>query len=199
FISCLYNLQSCDKNDWEWYYDFYYGNCYRFNTGLNSNGQKTKIKSSNYPGKFNGLMIELFVGIPNDQKTLSLTTGAHIFVDDNSFKPTFGIGFGVSPGYSTDIALERIKTKQMPKPYSECIENLGSIDSEYYRKVIRSNLTYRQSECLSSFFYFEINEKCKCSPMDNNFVVDEKNPCDTLEEQNCANIVTQELVSSNFK
>ncbi|RNA24440.1 amiloride-sensitive sodium channel subunit gamma-like isoform X4, partial [Brachionus plicatilis] len=79
FVSCLYNLQPCDQDVWEWYYDYYYGNCFRFNTGKNSKGENTQIKHTNREGKSYGLMIELFVG---SQKTLSYSNGAHIFVDD---------------------------------------------------------------------------------------------------------------------
>lgn len=32
-LSCTYNMNSCTANDFEWYYDAYYGNCYKFNTG----------------------------------------------------------------------------------------------------------------------------------------------------------------------
>lgn len=32
-LSCTYNLKSCSADDFERYYDFYYGNCFKFNSG----------------------------------------------------------------------------------------------------------------------------------------------------------------------
>jgi hypothetical protein len=32
-LSCLYNLRPCSTNDFVWYYDVLYGNCFRFNGG----------------------------------------------------------------------------------------------------------------------------------------------------------------------
>lgn len=44
FISCLYDLQDCNENEWIWYYDLYYGNCFRFNTGYDTNGNQIPLK-----------------------------------------------------------------------------------------------------------------------------------------------------------
>ncbi|RNA36501.1 acid-sensing ion channel 2 isoform X1 [Brachionus plicatilis] len=201
-ISCMFNLQQCSENDWEWYYDYFYGNCHRFNTGKNLKGEKIDIKYTNNAGKYNGLMVELFTGIPNNHKTLSLTNGAHVFIDDNSFKPITQGGYDVATGFSTNLAIERIKTKLMPQPYSECIQNLDSIDSfdsEYYRKVFRSNLLYRQSDCFEAFQLSEIYKNCSCDEMGNNLVYENNNTCDTFTEQLCAITITQKLLETNFK
>lgn len=32
-LSCTFSLLPCSVNDFEWYYDMFYGNCYRFNSG----------------------------------------------------------------------------------------------------------------------------------------------------------------------
>ena len=32
-LSCTYNLKPCSADDFESYYDFYYGNCFKFNSG----------------------------------------------------------------------------------------------------------------------------------------------------------------------
>lgn len=56
-MSCIYNGMSCADDDFEWYFDFNYGNCYKFNGGKNK-----PLKYSNQQGKFNGLTIEYFLG-----------------------------------------------------------------------------------------------------------------------------------------
>ena len=38
-----------------------YGNCYSFNTGLNSSGHSVDIQTISKPGNINGLKLELFM------------------------------------------------------------------------------------------------------------------------------------------
>ncbi|RNA05870.1 acid-sensing ion channel 4-like [Brachionus plicatilis] len=86
----------------------------------------------------------------------------------------------------------------MPKPYSECIENLEDIDSEYYRKVIRSNLTYRQLDCFDAYISDEIYKKCGCELLLSNLIV-EKKPCNTYQKQLCGSDLFKEIIESNYK
>ncbi|RNA32454.1 acid-sensing ion channel 1-like [Brachionus plicatilis] len=198
FISCLFSFQPCDQKNWTWYFDSEFGNCYRFNEYQISN----EVKKSFQAGKFNGLMLELFVGIPDNQSTLSLSTGAHLFINDNLVKPRIGKGFQVSPGSYSNIIIERIKNMQMPKPYSDCVDNLDTIysfDSEYYREVFRSNLTYNQIECLNAYIHSKIYERCKCDDMTSNLIIDNGNLCDTFEKQLCSINIRKEITTSNYK
>ncbi len=45
-ISCRFNTQPCDMSLFSWYFDSYYGNCFRFNSGNNSQGQQVNILES---------------------------------------------------------------------------------------------------------------------------------------------------------
>ena len=56
-FSCFYNGQKCTDDDLDWYYDFNYGNCYKFNAGIVKG-----LKISNQPGEFNGLTFLYFLG-----------------------------------------------------------------------------------------------------------------------------------------
>jgi hypothetical protein len=57
-LNCYFNGASCDANDFTWYYDTLYGNCFTFNSGFDANGQKIPLKTANRPGQFNGLYLE---------------------------------------------------------------------------------------------------------------------------------------------
>lgn len=46
-ISCNFNWKDCSIEDFEWYYDIIYGNCYRFNSGRDMYGNITK-KENNF-------------------------------------------------------------------------------------------------------------------------------------------------------
>jgi hypothetical protein len=67
--------------------DYNYGNCYRFNSGKDQDGQKLDLKVSKQAGKFNGLKIILF--LPNNDvvQTFSLSNGLHIMINNQSFMP----------------------------------------------------------------------------------------------------------------
>lgn len=72
-LFCKYEYTNeCNENDFLWYYDFRFGNCYRFNTGYNFTGHSVPIKVSTSPGYMNGLIIETFIGIENNEKNLDI-------------------------------------------------------------------------------------------------------------------------------
>ena len=67
-ISCEYQGVNCSASDFYWYYDYNYGNCYRFN-GLDlsqtvpSPGYNAKsVRQSSKAGWRNGLMLEIYAG-----------------------------------------------------------------------------------------------------------------------------------------
>jgi hypothetical protein len=43
FISCIYNQLPCNMSLWVWYWDSYWGDCYRFNSGEDSAGLAAPI------------------------------------------------------------------------------------------------------------------------------------------------------------
>ena len=86
-LSCMFSSASCTSSDFEWYYDVIYGNCFRFNSGTNAS-----LKTSTNTGKMNGLKLELYVGSANKLEYRH-NTGAHIFIHNNTAKPTPYEGF----------------------------------------------------------------------------------------------------------
>jgi hypothetical protein len=67
-ISCSYNHEICDiENDFSYYYHYFYGNCYQFNSGYNLLGHKVSVKNSSSQGLFNGAVIDLFIGFESHQ------------------------------------------------------------------------------------------------------------------------------------
>ena len=62
-IKCKYNSNYfCNVNDFVWYYDYIYGNCYRFNIGKDFNNTLIKLKYINNPGKMNAFQLDFFIG-----------------------------------------------------------------------------------------------------------------------------------------
>ena len=48
---CIYNKNKCDEDDFEWYFDFHFGNCFKFNSGYNRSGHEIPLKYSTIPGE----------------------------------------------------------------------------------------------------------------------------------------------------
>ena len=164
-ISCFFGLNYCDENDFIYYYDFMYGNCYKFNTGKYLNGSDEELKTISKIGKQNGLMLELFVGNANNPKSLSIFSGAHIFIHNDSLTPSTYEGIDLNVGTSTNIAVHKSYISKLPKPYSDCTENLdkmNSFDSELFRAIIKSNNSYRRVDCLNLCYQKKLLDQCGC-------------------------------------
>ncbi|RMZ95378.1 acid-sensing ion channel 4-like [Brachionus plicatilis] len=162
----------------------------------------SEIRNTVQPGSYGGLHVELYVGVPDDENTMSYSQGAHVFIDDNHFLPLRGEGIALAPGTFSNIVFKRTMTKLKPQPYSECIDNLKNIDSfdsEYYRKVFRSNLTYRQIECFHAYIQSEIYDKCKCDDINFNLIAEHSAPCLTIDQQLCGLVTYNKITLSNYK
>ena len=73
-LTCVFNGNPCTVDDFVWFYDAYYGSCFKFNTRIPKN---SKIFS---PGNVGGLEIEVLL---SDQLN-STINGLHIFVNNVS-------------------------------------------------------------------------------------------------------------------
>ena len=60
-FTCSFNNQPCTSNDFIWKFDRYYGNCWVFNSGYNSNGEMVDFKMSSMSGENYGLILQFYV------------------------------------------------------------------------------------------------------------------------------------------
>lgn len=98
-ISCKFDLELCNSSQFEWYYDFFYGNCFKFNSNGNLNVTKT--------GKYAGLNLELFVG-SKSLYNLAIEKGVHIFINNKTVGINAFDGYDVPVGQNINIALRKI-------------------------------------------------------------------------------------------
>ena len=115
-LSCSYNIGPCSVDDFEWYYDIMYGNCYKFNSGKYRNGSTAPIRKSSKAGSINGLSIELFLYKTSNPLSLSSENGAHVLVHNKSVKPAFFEGVSVASGSNVGIEIDRSFTYHLEKP-----------------------------------------------------------------------------------
>ena len=175
-IKCIFAFDNCNlTNDFEYFYDNIYGACYRFNSGVNMLDESTDRKYVSKNGIWNGLSIEFFIGNLNDnQNYLSQSNGFNIFISSEPLDSDSNEGINLSPGTSTKIILKKFTQTKQPKPYSECTNNLNSIDSfnsDCFRKTMMLNKTnYRYDTCYNICLQKFVADNCNCQYFDMNVV-----------------------------
>lgn len=81
-ISCSFTYL-CNSSDFIYSFNSYYGNCYSFN-GYYLNGTKKEIKTVTKAGFLDGLFLELYVGYPVSPYSVSISSGVHVFIDNQT-------------------------------------------------------------------------------------------------------------------
>jgi len=155
FRICMYDFGfACNESDFEWYYDFYYGNCFKFNPNETIKSYKT--------GKISGIHMEIDVGADYPLPWLS-ESGVHVFIHNKSHRISMYQGIDAPAGKSTNIAIKREFSNKMEKPYSDCVKDLETYSSKYYQMLKNAKLAYLQSDCLELCFSEYVLKKCNCS------------------------------------
>ena len=94
-----------------------------------------------------------------------MSVGAHIFVHNDSLTPSAFEGIDLDVGHITNIAVHKSYISKLPKPYSDCTQNLddiNSFDSDLFRFIIKQNNTYRQTDCYNLCYQNKLYQECSC-------------------------------------
>ena len=159
-ISCYYNFINCDLNDFTWFYDKKYGNCYTFNSGLSSHGKRIALKSNLRGGSEAGLMMSLFTGMVDSIYTLATESGAHIFIHNQTIKPSYTEGIQILSGLKTSIQIARTFSTLAPWPFNECTDIFDH--SPYYGTIKDTSYKYRQQDCFFFVYQRVLVAECGC-------------------------------------
>lgn len=124
-ISCRFQNEPCSRDDFLPVYDFVYGQCFRFNQGINSTGGRTSIRSSGHAGSKHGLQLELYTGSSSYQEKYVVKRGFSLGVFNKSspYQSQQDIGLDVATGLETSIAIRRTFINHLPSPYGDCLSN----------------------------------------------------------------------------
>jgi hypothetical protein len=150
-IKCKFQNTDCDRDMLVWEYYSIYGNCFKFNSGYDSNNQEVPIIKSTSSGNLNGFVVELFTGLtPQEPSRLLFTdqisSGAAIFINNQSYLPTLTESLTFKPGVCINIGLEKSFTSNLESPYSDCIksETSASLAVKQFREM---KYIYRKRNC----------------------------------------------------
>jgi hypothetical protein len=183
-LSCRFQNKACTTNDFMLWFDFEYGNCYRFNAGRDINGTEQLIKVSGQPGWKYGLSIELYTGNADLQEEFVANRGFRIVVlnKTNPVVMMQDFGLNVPCGQETNIAIKRSFINRLPAPYSNCLSSdVSQInwsqndvlqfmysqfvkDNHYDNGVWQWNFTvsYTQYICLKMCHQMNLFKTCGC-------------------------------------
>jgi hypothetical protein len=122
-LSCAFQNEPCSIDDFMSHYDFIYGMCWRFNSGMNLKGKHVPIRTSGQVGLKHGLQMELYAGHAELQEKFSMIRGFKVFVFNktNVYPIAADIGIDVSTGQATNIGIVRSFTNHLPAPFTNCL------------------------------------------------------------------------------
>lgn len=159
-ISCTFNFIPCKiQNDFEFYNDSVYNFCFRFNSGKNMKGSSVETKYAFGKGQLNALNLELF----DNSITQFETKGFMVFISDENIDSVNNLGIYMSSGKLTSLSITKYAIIKKPIPYSNCIDDLTSINSyhsECYKKTFSIDKKYKFSECSSMCLQKYIGNVC---------------------------------------
>jgi hypothetical protein len=167
-LSCTFNNLPCSSNDFSWYFDRNYGNCYAFNSGLNRTGHTVDLLSSIRAGADYGLQMTLYSNFYENFTQIYSVNGLMVKIANQSFID-LSDGVFLSPGFYTNMAIERFFESLLPKPFSNCdIPNDWSSQgySDLFNTILNSPYQYSQELCLNLCYVKDIISSCNCNPYD---------------------------------
>jgi hypothetical protein len=172
------------------YYDPFYGNCFKINSGFAQNGSKVALLKQNETGKRKGLYLVNFVDIfdhpiYNFMNLLnSFTFGLKISMDDQRSIPLHKDNMiPIQPGTCTYIGLRKTQSTLEPKPYSKCTD-LNLYRSVLYHKFVKHDKKYEQKACFEMCKQKKVIDQCRCAVIDYPNL-DKNRTCSSMREIDC--------------
>ena len=168
-LNCAYSQELCTTAEFSWYFDAFYGNCYSYNTGINSTGSSVPLKQSFTASSFYGLDLILYVNYYEELalfNSANAGSGVLVRVDNVSHVVDHMIdGIQVASGQNMFISLSREFRTSLPKPYSLCdLEPQNPyFNSDLYNLITKSKYDYTQSFCVQQCFQNLAIQKCNCT------------------------------------
>ena len=204
-LYCQFNGQTCSPDDFIWKFDNYLGNCYVFNSGYNSSGERIELKQSYIAGALYGLYMDLYVNFYENLTVYNSyigSTGVYIKFENSSYLSDDSIDTGVylESGLYTYCSLQRKFTYNLAKPYSNCEVDSCSIrdsDSELLRMIARSPYAYSQQMCLYQCIQKDLITNCNCTYANYLNLFKDHHFCQTAHENDCMSKYMSEFTSNS--
>ena len=158
-IECKFDDRFCNiSNDFVWYFDSNFGNCYKYNSGSDRMGNKIEFIKSSQPGKYYlGLKLVLFESMPNVlERIYHGGLGFIVKIENSSYAVGGNSKIELLSGLETNIAVERVYSQQLSYPYSDCSIDESTLKT-YHSELF--DLFLNKSNALK--FYIIIFRLCR--------------------------------------
>ena len=170
-FECTFNNNPCNSSHFHWSFDVNYGNCYTFNSGFDSNGNKVDLERSSISGHDLGLQIRFYVNIYEELLNSSNNLnglGAVFRIGNSSYlSGHLNGGIFVPSGFQTYIAVDREFKIMLSRPYSNCEIDYNSPtfrpDSDLYNLIGQSDYAYSQQLCFAQCLQKKFIEAHNCT------------------------------------
>ena len=195
-ISCYFNDNQCNTTDFVWSFDENFGNCFTFNSGgLDFNGNKVYTKESTLAGLDYGLQLWFYVNVNEKMLEQISQMGAVIRIGNSSYSTFYSSGEGIflSPGFRTNIAVDREFKSILPKPYSNCKIDSNSPQFiqglDLYNSISPTNYKYTQQLCFNECYQKFIFQRFNCT--DSNYF-------SLLNESKCSHDLSDSILDMGY-
>ena len=199
-VSCSFNFQVCTKDDFQYYYDSWYDNCYIFNSGKYVNNSKIK-KVTKTDSEYSGLVLELYTGNPLNETFLSYEDGFIVSIHNQSYLPfSSDSGYKVEAGAETDFKVTRNFVTNLPPPHGSCQDtnNNTQFSSIYFDYITKKlGLNYTQKLCIQACMQQLFENSCHCYGTLWPKINDSIHYCSDMTEIYCLNNFMMSSLSTN--
>jgi hypothetical protein len=129
-ISCKYDAETCDQEDFLKVKSQIFNSCYSFNRGRNSSGSVAPIRKTKRAGMLNGFRAELFMGAPEYHPCWVSFQGALVVIHNSTVNPLYvEDGIKLATGVENNLIFSKTVYEKLPKPYSDCVSDTKSYES----------------------------------------------------------------------
>jgi len=146
-VSCRFNNQPCDRNDFTLIKSDSDGAYLQFNSGKmkTKNGSwnhQIPFKLSNHFGKYTGLELELFIGFKETEAPLARERGAILFLHEpNEIVTTDEHGIFLSANNHYNLNVVRKRYTLLTYPFNKCLkDNLNQQEDDFISSTLNQSL-----------------------------------------------------------
>ena len=156
------NLLNEWSNHLESYQDLYYGQCYRYNSGLNMSNQSIPFKKLKASGRDDGLWLE-FASKSSENTSKPIV----LYIHNQTQMPAtiYNKGRFISKGLNTYLIMKRIYDQKLESPYNDCFNNVSQypFNKTIINYLSSKNREYTQKECFYLCRNLKSNEFNYCN------------------------------------
>ena len=198
-VACSFNSQVCNASHFSFLYHPNFFNCYRFNSGLDSQNRPVAPQKLLTTGYMSALTLDLYAGLSDSQNYNTLTRGISVFVHNQTSDPLL---YSIipqtlaTPGLATTIGISRqlvTQFNQWPYKYATCtVRDDNTLiaplaNTSLFDAVKSIGYAYSRVGCSELCYRTNVYELCACNTYSMRNAVENASYCLSEEQKTCEN------------